>query len=476
MRKISSHILERLHSIPMNHVVLKDALSGTEYTHAAFAEGVASLADYMKEHMADEVLVCADNSAELAMVYFAGLFAGRVLIPIDPEKEAPEVERIRALHPEATFLDDKALHKVFATQMEKSNMFLHISWKNVDFNKVFLITYTSGSTGTPKGVKHTAANLFYSAYEFGMMMKYNDRTIMGHVMPMTYMAGVLNTIIMPYLMGGCIAVLPRFSMKSAFSFWENVKKCKVNAMWLAPTMLRIVNMMDKRADMKEYLRVNGVKISVGTAPLDKNLRDDIEGKYGIRLYQSYGLSETLFISTEIPEECISRHTVGRLLPRVEIHCSEDGEMQIGVPWMFLGYTNENTSLYMQDGFYLSGDLGRFDDVGNLLVLGRKKEIIVRGGYNINPRDIENTMLEQDSISECAVASVMIRGEEMVVCCYVSEREYAVSDVNRIIVGALGKHNRIDFLERMRALPKNLNGKIDKRAIAKMMEEQYDSEV
>lgn len=474
MQKIPSHILEKLNSRPMNHVVLRDALRGKEYTDATFAQAVYSLSDYMQEYMAKEVLICADNSAELVIVYFAALFSGKVLIPIDSEKEATEIERIKELHPSASFLNDDALHEIVGVRVDKSEMPSKLLWGQVDFGRPFLITYTSGSTGNPKGVRHTAANLFYSAYELGTMMKYNDHTIMGHVMPMTYMAGVLNTIIMPYLMGGCIAVLPRFSMKSAFSFWENVEKCKVNAMWLAPTMLRIVNMMDKRADMKEYLHVNGVKISVGTAPLDKNLRDDIEGKYGIRLYQSYGLSETLFISTEIPEERISRHTVGRLLPSVKIHCSEDGEMQIGVPWMFLGYTNEDTSLYMKDGFYLSGDLGRFDDAGNLFVLGRKKEIIVRGGYNINPRDIENTMLEQDGISECAVTSAMIRGEEMVVCCYVSDREYAIPDVNRIIVGALGRHNRIDFLERMRVLPKNLNGKIDKRAIAKMMEGQYDS--
>lgn len=476
MQGAFSHILQLLDSIPPGHVVLNDNICERKYTNAEFSAAVNFLSAYMKEHMADEVLICADNSAELVILYFAGLFSGKVMVPIDPEKEIGEIQRIRELHSAAFFLDNNAVRKLVSFPVYAEKKSTRLLWECVDFDKLFLITYTSGSTGMPKGVRHTASNLFHAAYEFGIMVKYDHRTVMGHCMPMTYMAGILNTVIMPYLMGGCIVVLQRFSMKSSFSFWNNIKKGSVNTLWLSPTMLRIANMMDKRAAMKAYLHEHNVRISVGTAPLDKNLRDEVEGKYGIRLYQSYGLSETLFISTEIPEEYISRHTVGRLLPSVKIRCSEDGELQISVPWMFLGYTNEDTSLYMNDEFYLSGDLGRFDDNGNLVIAGRKKEVIVRGGYNVNPRDIENTVLEQEDISECAVTSALIRGEEMIVCCYVAAREYGITDINHMIVSVLGKHSKIDFLERMRSLPKNLNGKVDKRAIANIVEEQYDTKV
>ena len=476
MQKILSCILDQLNSIPMDHVVLNDVTHGKEYTNAAFSGAVHSLSSYMKERMEGEIFVCADNSAELVILYFAGLFSGKILIPIDPEKESGEIRRIRELHPKAVFWDNDEVHKIVSASGHMGESFSRLLWDGIDFEKPFLITYTSGSTGTPKGVRHTASNLFLSAYEFGVMLKYDRHTVMGHCMPMTYMAGILNTIIMPYIMGGCIAVLPRFSMKSAFSFWDNIKKSSVNTLWLSPTMLRIANMMDKRATMKEYLHENNVKISVGTAPLDKNLRDEVEEKYGIRLYQSYGLSETLFISSEIPEEQVSKHTVGHLLPSVKLNFSEDGELQIGVPWMFLGYTNEDTSLYMKDGFYLTGDLGRFDEDGNLVIVGRKKEIIVRGGYNINPRDIENKILEMENISECSVTSALIRGEEMVACCYVADREYSITDINDMIVSALGKHCKVDFLEHMRTLPKNLNGKVDKHAITKIVEERYDSKI
>jgi len=476
MQGAFSHILELLDSIPAGHVVLHDSIRERKYTNAEFSVAVSFLSTYMKEHMADEVLICADNCAELVILYFAGLFSGKVMIPIDPEKEVGEVERIKALHSEASFLGNNEVHKIVSAQVYTEEKSTQLLWECVDFDKLCLITYTSGSTGTPKGVRHTAGNIFLAAYEFGIMLKYDRHTVMGHCMPMTYMAGILNTVIMPYLMGGSIAVLPRFSMKSAFSFWRDIRKAAVNTLWLSPTMLRIANMMDKRAAMKEYLRENAVKISIGTAPLDKNLRNEVEGKYGIRLYQSYGLSETLFISTEVLEEQISRHTVGRLLPSVKIRCSEGGELQITVPWMFLGYTNEDISLYMNDEFYLSGDLGRFDDNRNLIITGRKKEVIVRGGYNINPRDIENSVLEQMGISECAVTSALIRGEELVVCCYVADREYSITEINNMIVSVLGRHNKIDFLERMRGLPKNLNGKVDKRVIARIMEEQYDSKI
>lgn len=467
-------ILEQITRVESERSFVYDIIENKTYTHAEFARIVNQLANYL-DGMNDEIVICEDNGIALMILYFAGILSKKVLIPIDPEKEADEIKRIRNLHIGASFLDKGVLPRIIQ-ELNMGSGNTRLLWADADFEKEFLITYTSGSTGIPKGVRHTAKNLFVSAYEFGSMMQYSKNMIMGHCMPMTYMAGILNTIIMPYVMGGCIAILPRFSMQSAFSFWKHIKESSVNTLWLSPTMLRIVNMVDKRAEMREYLRMNHMKISVGTAPLDKTLRDTFEKKYHIRLYQSYGLSETLFISTEVPEERISKHTVGHLLPSVRILYSDEGELQIDVPWMFLGYTNEDTAAYMQQGRYLSGDLGRIDSDGNLIITGRKKEMIVRGGYNVNPRDIENILIEKGYVLECAVVSVLIRGEEMIACCYTANQALNLIDINKDIINILGKHNKIDFLERVKTLPKNLNGKVDKHMIRKMIGEQYDSKI
>ena len=134
----------------------------------------------------------------------------------------------------------------------------------------------------------------------------------------------------------------------------------------------------------------------------------------------------------------------------------------------LGYTNEDTAAYMEGNRYLSGDLGQVDAEGNLVITGRKKELIVKGGYNINPRDIENILLEEKGVTECAVISTPIHGEEMITCCYVADKEQSLAEINREIITILGQHSKIDFLKKLKELPKNLNGKIDKGAIKKLI--------
>lgn len=448
--------------------VVIDVVNGREYDETAFSTDVLSLCEYLKSLPEGQIIIRENNSYELLILYFATMFAGKVIIPVDSEKEEAEVNRIREIHKDSRFFDLGEIKAVIdgLTKEEGS-----LDWSKVDENRLFLITYTSGSTGEPKGVQHTVYNLFLTAYEFGTMMKYDGNTVMGHCMPMTYMAGILNTIFMPYVMNGVVAILPRFAMTNAFGFWANVKKCGINTLWLSPTMLRILNLLDKKGVMKDYFHEANIKISVGTAPLDKQLRDDFESKYDTRIYQSYGLSETLFISTEVLEEKESKHTVGHLLPSVKLVYSQDGEIEIDVPWMFLGYTNADTSAYIRDGRYLSGDLGVVRD-GNLLISGRKKELIVRGGYNVNPRDIENFILDKKLATECAVVPVKIQGEEMIGAYLVLQKGDTPGNVNEVIVDGMGKHNKIDFFEFVSSIPKNLNGKVDKPVIAKELEQKY----
>lgn len=453
-------------------IVLIDASSGKTVSRQVFLQTIIAWAEKLGQSNVNEVIVRCDNCIELAIFYFSAMLANAIVIAVDPEKAEGELMQICSNHERAVFYDTNDIKMMFA-ELEPSSAASSFSLESIDLNKPYLITYTSGSTGQPKGTIHSAGNLFLSAYEFGVLMQYGKDTVMGHCMPMTYMAGILNTLIMPLLLGGSAIIMERFSMKTAFSFWKDVKGNGVNTLWLSPTMLRIVNMLDKRGDMKNYFHENDMKISVGTAPLDIELRRDFEGKYEIRLYQSYGLSETLFISTETLEEKESQHTVGRLLPSVNLTYAPDGEILINVPWIFYGYTNADTGEFMFDGNYLSGDLGNFTENKNLIISGRKKDLIVRGGYNINPCDIENTMIECFRVDECIVVPINAKREEQIACCYVSAHSLNLSEVNSAIEKELGKHYRIDLLEKRKDLPKNLNGKADRKKLREDLGKRYD---
>ena len=455
-------------------IVLYDVVRDRSFSRRAFAAIVSSWSQELKEKKIFKVLACVDNCAELAIFYFAAMLSGTLVIAVDPEKTEAEKREIQRIHRDAVLYDTDKLKALFSRFISTDQG--EIAAAEVHPERPYLITYTSGSTGSPKGVVHTLGNLLAASRAFGDTLHYGTGTVMGHCMPMTYMAGILNTLIMPLVCGGTVVVFDRFSMKSAFSFWANVREHRVNTLWLSPTMLRIVNLMDSRAEMKAYFQSCSMKISIGTAPLDFQLRTDFETKYQTRLYQSYGLSETLFVSTEVIEEGKSKHTVGRLLPGVDVVSAEDGELQIHVPWMMVGYTNADTDAFLDAGRYISGDLGIIEEDGNLSITGRKKELIVRGGYNLNPRDIENLLMGKFHASECMAVPVLSCGEEQIACCYVSDTELNLHEVNGVIAKELGKHYCVDLLEKRKCLPKNLNGKADRKRLCEEMEHRNDLEI
>ncbi len=450
--------------------VLIDDQKKKSFSHREFARNINALAEILKEESSDEWMIVSDNCAELVFLYYAAMLAGYTVIPIDPEKKESEIADIRSLHTGCRFLNQMDLEKLVEAG-SKEDVPDMIQWDAIDMERKWLITYTSGSTGKPKGVIHSAGNLFRSAHSFGKALDYGADTVMAHCMPMTYMAGILNTLIMPLYFDGQVVIFPRFSMSSAFSFWEKVREYRCNTIWLSPTMLRILNMMDRDGEMDSYFRESDMKISVGTAPLDRNLRTEFEKKYQRRVYQSYGLSETLFLTTETPEKENRNNTVGSPLEGVEMEFGEDAEIRVRTPWMFYGYVNENTNLYYSGGKYLTGDLGRILSDGNLVITGRKKELILRGGFNLNPRDIERIIMDEGFAEECAVISAFDQGEEKIVCCYVSSFKPDTHAMNQIIMGKLGRHYRIDLFRQMDHLPKNANTKIDKLELAKMIGEK-----
>lgn len=459
-------LIENIEHFKQTDIVVVESVEDRVYTYHDIYEKANKIGSYLKNEHISEILICAENSLELFLVYFAAMFYNITVIPIDPEKSSDEIKLIREIHSSAIFFTREEIKTIL---MDSQTSILEIKGiTDVDLKRTYLITYTSGSTGQPKGVKHSVENLFLAALEFGIAMQYDSNIIMCHVMPMTYMAGVLNTIFLPYIMGGKIVLMERFSMKSAFCFWKMVERYQVNTFWLSPTMLRILDILDAKGSMQEYLHKVDAKVSVGTAPLDNILRLKIEQKYNIKIYQSYGLSETLFVSTEMPGVSRSNNSSGKLLSGVQTDFTSDNELLISVPWMFQGYVNSDIN---ENKFYNSGDIAKIINE-ELFINGRKKELIIKGGFNINPRNIENILVEKGMAEECSVLSIPIKGEENIICCYTGEKVYDIYSVNTIIQNTLGKKYCIDFLEKMKSIPKNLNGKIDKKKLKYEMEKKY----
>ena len=178
---------------------------------------------------------------------------------------------------------------------------------------------------------------------------------------------------------------------------------------------------------KNYCRKNIKLTLVGTAPLPVQLKKDFEKEYGIKIFENYGLSETLFISSETQQHN-KYGSVGKLLPGVEIKIvdrnrtllptDQEGEILVKTPYLIREYhdiTEESRQKFSNKTWFATGDLGKLDRDGVLYITGIKKDLIIRGGINISPASIENAIYTHENVLECAVVGIphKIQGEEII---------------------------------------------------------------
>lgn len=442
------------------------------YSYAQIWKNAQNYAKAFKDESLDEVAAVLENGIELFIIYFACMIANVKVVPVDPQKSEVEINNILVNHPGIKVIRDKNDLPAL-TDEEAEVKEIKILLQAVDYEKTYMVTYTSGSTGQAKGVMHSLGNLFAAAVAFGEKTGFGKQSRVCHTMPMTYMAGILNTIFMPFIMNSSIVLFPRFSVMTAVTFWRNVRKTEVNTFWLSPTMLNILLTVDRRGDIAEYFEHIDSTFCIGTAPLFLPLREKFESRYHVKLLQSYGLSETLFISTETKESVHSEASVGEVLQDVDLQFAEDGEIWINVPWMYAGYTNESNEPYFHEKYYKSGDLGTVEN-NKLYITGRKKDLIIRGGMNISPKQIEDVLMETQRVRECAVASLTKNSEEYIICWYVKQSSDDEIDalLSSTVIERLGKAYRVDEFVQMREIPKNLNGKVDKQKL----KEEYNHDI
>lgn len=431
----------------------------------------------------NKICLIIKNSPELLTLYFSSLVMGTVVIPIDPHKGQSEIEDIISQIQGCQIISDspEINEKYQGIPLEiisghstrhsvnKSNLRI---FENSDYDALYLITFTSGSTGAPKGVMHSFNNLFLSAIAFKAKFSLDQTSIFYHNLPMSYMAGILNLFVLPFISGSKIVIDERFTVAKILRFWEVPIKYNVNTFWFIPTIVVLLLEMDRNDEAPIHFQKIKSLGFVGTAPMNPDAGIRFQEKYGIHLYPSYGLSETLFVSTAHPPLTHPDETVGEILDGVVITFAEDDEIQITVPWMFKGYYNNDQELIFQDSAFRSGDLGSYVRDRILKITGRKKDLIIRGGVNISPKRIEDFVQKNGYFKECVIMGLKNYSMgEKTGCFYVSESSLSpatLHDINRSITRELGRDYSIDEFLQLDEIPKNLNGKVDKQKILQII--------
>ena len=346
------------------------------------------------------------------------------------------------------------------------------------------ILYTSGTTGQPKGAELTHFNLFMNANSAWALhfpsldFTTGEQPTCLITLPLFHTTGQTAQMNAQLYAGNRVVLLPRFEVESALNAFRNES---VNFWTGVPTMywaiLKYVE--ENNIDVAPFARSLKV-VSSGGAPMPVELMTKFQDKFKVRILEGYGLSETSPIATFNHPTVPSRiGSVGQPLSGVEIMCVDDddneverglrGEVVIRGHNVMKGYYNrpEATAEAFRNGWFHSGDIGTMDEDGFLSIVDRKKDMILRGGYNIYPRELEEVIITHPAVSLCAVIGVPCErlGEEVKAFLVLNQgADLSTDDFVEWCKTQFAANKYPRFVEFRAELPIGGTGKIFKRAL------------
>jgi long-chain acyl-CoA synthetase len=342
-----------------------------------------------------------------------------------------------------------------------------------DASDTAVMIYTSGTTGRPKGAELTHFQLYMNATVSGELFGSRPDDVALAVLPFFHVFGLSSVLNLTLRYGGAVSIVPRFEAPSVL---DAIQTDGVTVFLGVPTMFQAVMAEDRS---KRDLSTLRVAVS-GGASMPGEVMRAFEEEFGIVILEGYGLSETASsASFNRNEQERKQLSVGKPIWGVEMRIVDDqdrplpagednvGEIVIRGHNIMKGYHNrpEETAEAMRNGWFHTGDLGYMDDDGFFFIVDRKKDLIIRGGYNVYPREIEEALYEHPAVAEVAVVGKADDrlGEEVVAVVVVKgghspDAEEIVSFAkSRLAAYKYPRH--VHFVE---SLPKGPTGKILKR--------------
>jgi long-chain acyl-CoA synthetase len=458
----------------------------------------------------DKVVVMMPNRPEVLVSYPAIWRAGMTAIPVLFMLEASELRFILENSEAKAIITSRDIHgKVRAAVQELGREILVILAsgseagappQTLSFDELIgkhepmtavvprekddlaTILYTSGTTGQPKGVMQTHHNLYsntMNSWNTSANRERNETSLL--VLPLAHSFG-LAVLVGGYLFGGKAVLMPWFKPEGAL---ELIQKHRVKAMAGVPTMF-VYMLMHPDAD--QYDTSSVTRWLVGAAPMPMEQLRAFEEKFGGTMYVGYGLTEScpgVAVEREgMPRKAGSTGTPmeGVTVKIVDDDAKELGRGQIGEVIVTgenisPGYyrNHEATKEMFRDEWLFTGDVGYLDDDGYLFIVERKKDLIIRAGFNVYPKDVEEVIYRHAAVQEAAVVGVPDdrMGEE--VCAYVVKKQGAELTEAELVAHCqanLAKYKTPRFVEFLSALPKTNIGKIQKKELRKLAKEKH----
>ncbi|WP_209120974.1 AMP-binding protein [Alkalihalobacillus sp. BA299] len=348
----------------------------------------------------------------------------------------------------------------------------------VNPNEVCLICYTSGTTSNPKGVQHTNNTLLREYEMFIKNFNLTSDTAVFMPSPITHISG-LSALELPVILGAKVAYM---------DFWDAEKAAEIISRERCSFMVSATPFLQwlVESDVSQRYDLTCMKNFVcGGAYIPPELIKKAP-KAGIRAVRTYGSTECPTISLGSPSDSpeMTAETDGKIVPgydvkivdfdRNEVSFGQEGEIAVKGPEVFIGYKDLelNKAAFDEQGYFYTGDLGRLEEGRYLVITGRKKDIIIRGGENISTKEIEDLLYQHEAVEQVAIVAMPdpVLGEKA--CAYVKvvkNKDFSFEEMVDYLKGKqLAKQKLPEYLELLDDFPSTSSGKILKVELRKMI--------
>ncbi len=440
----------------------------------------------------DRIAVQVEKSAENVALYLGAMRAGLVYVPLNTAYTEAEIEYFLSDAEPAIFVCDPAKETMFAPVAKKCGVgklltlgadgggsLLKAAKDSASFSKsvsraasdLAVILYTSGTTGRSKGAMLTHGNLASNAISLNALWGFTSEDVLLHALPIFHTHGLFVALHTAMLSAIEILFLPKFD---AGDVRRELKRATV-LMGVPTFYSRLLGESNFGPDDCKNMRL----FISGSAPLTVETFNTFKARTGHTILERYGMSEAGMIASNPLQGERIPGTVGFALPGVEIRIAGDppGEVEVRGPNICAGYWNKpdkTQEAFTADGWFKTGDVGTIDAAGRLALAGREKDLIIAGGFNIYPIEIEQVLDSVPGVAESAVIGAP-HGDmgEGVVAVLVADGNAVDDETLQQALSSLAKFKRPRKFFWVKALPRNAMGKVQKQILRKQFKNAFD---
>ena len=474
---------------------------GAETSYASLIETAGRYAAALRQlgvRKGDRVAVQVEKSANAVFLYLGCLQIGAVYLPLNTAYKADEIayflgdaeprvflvrpETLDSLSPVAEAAGVAELHAMDAagggslTDLAESLAPI-AEIEDCEADDLAAILYTSGTTGRSKGAMITHGNLSSNALALQEIWRFQDDVLL-HALPIFHVHGLFVAINTTLVTGSAMIFLPRFDADEVLAHLP-----KATAMMGVPTFyVRLLKHPGFTREASSHMRL----FVAGSAPLLAQTFEEFEARTGQRILERYGMTEAGMITSNPYDEERRAGTVGFPLPGVEVRIADEdghvldtedvGVLEVRGPNVFKGYwrmPEKTASEFREDGFFITGDMAMIDGRGYVHIVGRAKDLVISGGYNVYPKEIEVLLDGLEGVRESAVIGLPHPDfGEAVTAVVIGDRPLEEDAVIAAVKDRLANFKvpkRVFFVEE---LPRNAMGKVQKNALRETFKQTF----